>query len=224
MTQDPVGYAGADANIYRYVSNAPVDYIDSSGLTKGGKQRIKVTGIPSNVTREQLEKLIKEAKACGASAKHIRKLEGWLKVVKRGGMADIRLITTAAGTLLTVGEITSIINHGGDRVDLNLVSTQTNDDGSATFIYFGTILKKTGFLGFGPEKRAGNVLYALTIPKDQLGANGCPGDQLSFKLYNIDAGADLLRQKGITEEWIGLPDGIDSIDKLSGNGKGVLIP
>jgi uncharacterized protein RhaS with RHS repeats len=32
MQQDPIGFAGGDANLYRYVGNSPTNYTDPAGL------------------------------------------------------------------------------------------------------------------------------------------------------------------------------------------------
>ena len=85
ISQDPAGFDGGDTNEYRYVGDSPTNGVDPSGLTKGGRQNIKVTGIPSNVTVKELEQIIAKAEAAGASARHIAALKGWLKVLKRAG-------------------------------------------------------------------------------------------------------------------------------------------
>jgi RHS repeat-associated protein len=38
ISEDPVGFAGGDADLYAYVGNAPIDYIDPSGLRRGRGQ------------------------------------------------------------------------------------------------------------------------------------------------------------------------------------------
>jgi len=35
ISQDPIGFAGGDANLYRYVGNSPTNFVDPSGLHKG---------------------------------------------------------------------------------------------------------------------------------------------------------------------------------------------
>ena len=82
ISRDPIDYRSG-VNLYEYCGDDPLTYTDPTGLSKGGKKCIKVTGVPSNATAAHLEKLIAEAKACGASPKHIRALEGLLKVTKR---------------------------------------------------------------------------------------------------------------------------------------------
>jgi RHS repeat-associated protein len=36
MSKDPIGFAGGDANLFRYVGNNPLGYTDPSGLCRGG--------------------------------------------------------------------------------------------------------------------------------------------------------------------------------------------
>jgi RHS repeat-associated protein len=46
ISQDPIGFAAGDANLYRYVGNAPTLYSDPSGLEK-----VNIQGIDIDVTR-----------------------------------------------------------------------------------------------------------------------------------------------------------------------------
>jgi hypothetical protein len=39
MQEDPIGFAGGDVNLFRYVLNNPVNFRDSSGLCPGDKQK-----------------------------------------------------------------------------------------------------------------------------------------------------------------------------------------
>jgi hypothetical protein len=83
FSQDPIA---ADINLYRYCGNDPLDSTDPMGLSKHGKRNIKVSCTKGTPTPAQLEQMIKEAKASGASLEHINALRGWLKVIKRGGL------------------------------------------------------------------------------------------------------------------------------------------
>lgn len=96
------------------------------------------------------------------------------------------------------------------------ICEETNEDGSVTATYFGKEFQKTGFLGGGPEKQTGAVLFIETIPKARIDRDGRPPERMSATLYNLDAWSDLLGQMGITEEWLQLPDGIDSVEDLIG--------
>ncbi|HEX3996692.1 MAG TPA: RHS repeat-associated core domain-containing protein, partial [Acetobacteraceae bacterium] len=38
LSQDPLGYAAGDANLYRYVGNSPTNFIDRTGLDPSGAE------------------------------------------------------------------------------------------------------------------------------------------------------------------------------------------
>ncbi len=227
-TGDPLGFEAGDTNVYRYVGNSPTNDTDPSGLqSKGGKQNIRVTGVPKDVTVKQLQKIIADAEKSGASKAHLKALRGQLKVLKRnvkyrGGFANVRVIAAKAGTILIVAEVTSIVNHGFDYVKLQKIGQQTNEDGSVTATYFGCKIEKTGFLGFGKEKQTGALIYILTVPKERIDRDGVPPDKMNPKLYNLTANSDLLKEMGITEEWVELPEGINTVDQLLDKGNSVI--
>lgn len=228
QVSDPVAFEAGDTNLQRYVGNSPLNDTDPSGLqSKGGKQNIRVTGVPANVTVEQLQKAIADAEKSGASQAHLKALRGQLKVLKRnikyrGGSANVRVLVAQAGTILVVAEVTSIVNHGCDRIDLEKIGQETNKDGSVTAVYFGRKIEKTGFLGFGKEKQTGTLIYILTVPKARIDRDGPPPDRRSPTLYNLNADSDLLKQMGITEEWVELPEGIDTVDQLLNQQNGAI--
>jgi hypothetical protein len=87
ISEDPIGFAGGDWNLYAYVENNPVNYFDWDGLTKGGDKNINVIHKGVEYTgkspAKEVEKAIKEAVSEGMSKTHIRSLEGVWKVSKR---------------------------------------------------------------------------------------------------------------------------------------------
>jgi RHS repeat-associated protein len=219
MSEDPIGFAGGTDNLREYVDNDPISYVDPTGLSKGGKKNIRVSGVPANVTKEQLEALIEEAIKNGKSQEHIRALQGQLKVLKRkvkfrGGCADVRLIAAKVGVILMVAEVTSIVNHGFDELDLRLVSQETNPDHSVTATYFVKKYERSGALGAGPLTQVGTLLYVLTIPAERIERDGPPKEHMRFTVYNIDTFSELLAKMGIKEEWVELPSEITCYDEL----------
>ncbi len=42
LSEDPIGFAGGDANLYRYVGNNPVNYVDPSGLIQAGNPLVNL--------------------------------------------------------------------------------------------------------------------------------------------------------------------------------------
>jgi hypothetical protein len=61
-----------------------------------------------------------------------------------------------------------------------------------------------------PNGPTGSVLYVLTVPKERIERDGMPRDEFNPKLNNLKADADLLQDMGIKEEWLDLPNGIDT--------------
>jgi hypothetical protein len=175
--------------------------------------------VPANVTAKQLEEMIAKAQAEGKSQAHIKALQGQLKVLKRnikyrGGCVDVRMLSAKVGVILMLAEVTSIVNHGFDELRLEQIGSETHPDGSISTTYFVTKWERTGFLGTGPLRQTGSLIYVLSVPKERVLRDGPPLEQMTFKAYNQDAFSQLLRQMGITEEWLQLPDDIRCVDDL----------
>jgi RHS repeat-associated protein len=82
-------------NLYAYVDNDPLNYIDPLGLSKGGKQKISVNHQGQTLTKSspqsEVQKALQTAEKTNMSPKHIGKLKGLLKVIKRGGTLGVLL-------------------------------------------------------------------------------------------------------------------------------------
>jgi len=89
-TKDLILFAGGETMLYGYVSNDPVNFVDSNGLAKGGKEKMQVGDFNKKSDAKAVENAIKEAYKKG-QIKHAKKLEGLLKVLKRGGAMGLLL-------------------------------------------------------------------------------------------------------------------------------------
>ena len=88
LSPDPLGHS-VGTNWYAYVDNNPLSFVDHLGLSKGGKQNISVNHKGQEFTSRSSEravgKAIDEARREGMGARHIAKLKGIYKVIRRGG-------------------------------------------------------------------------------------------------------------------------------------------
>jgi len=86
LGEDPIGFESG-FNLYTYVDNSPVNYVDWDGLTKGGDKNINVihrgVELTSKTPVKQVQEAIKEAIQGGMSKAHIRGLRGVLKEAKK---------------------------------------------------------------------------------------------------------------------------------------------
>jgi len=92
LQEDPLAFAGGDPNVYLYVGNNPVSYVDPFGDSKiGHTEKMQVGAFNKRSSPGDIQMAIEAAKNSGtASKKHIRKLEGLLKAVNKGARAASR--------------------------------------------------------------------------------------------------------------------------------------
>ncbi|MEM6456635.1 MAG: RHS repeat-associated core domain-containing protein, partial [Acidobacteriota bacterium] len=92
---DPIGFASESWNLYAYVDQNPVSFIDRSGESKGGKRNLAgndplTQGLDPNQSRDKLQGAIDDVKdwlksgEAKENAPRARNLRGWLKVAQRG--------------------------------------------------------------------------------------------------------------------------------------------
>jgi RHS repeat-associated protein len=135
--EDPSGFAGNDANLYAYVTNDPVNFIDSTGFGKGGPRNIepspgdslgdRIREIKNNKNLSLPEKN-KLLKALGKDIEQLpagpRKkiLEGFLKVTSRGGKM---------GFLIGIGIELGFPDEAGANDDMLGPNGEPPDDSSS---------------------------------------------------------------------------------------------
>jgi RHS repeat-associated protein len=105
ISEDPLGlYDGA--HLFRYVDNRPTVLTDAYGLSKGGKGNIGVIHKGQELTKRSsvadVSRAIDEARREGMSAKHIKKMEGLRKVIKRGGRMGIACLLMDCDTYMDI--------------------------------------------------------------------------------------------------------------------------
>jgi len=97
--KDPIRFDGGDGNLYGYVGNDPVNWVDPSGLSQSeglpGDDRYykdlkKAMG--SRLKIAEIEAEAKRAKDCGQiSKKRWNKIKGWIKTAKDGRLPSVAL-------------------------------------------------------------------------------------------------------------------------------------
>ena len=97
--KDPIRFASGDTNVYGYVVNDPVNWIDSFGLSKGGKQRID--GDDPLMDPNKIKEIEKALNDPNVSLARKARLRAWLKVFKRGGLMGV---VASIGIGLLAGE------------------------------------------------------------------------------------------------------------------------
>ena len=74
LTEDPIGLAGGDVNLYAYVGNSPKNFIDPLGLEReGGDGGCGLFGIRCAISfiREQPSRVLSDAASCVAGAAEV---------------------------------------------------------------------------------------------------------------------------------------------------------
>jgi RHS repeat-associated protein len=83
MNRDPIEEKGG-INLFAFVENDPVSWIDPFGAAKGGKRKLNVGDFTKRSDPIAVEEALREAERLGQKA-HAKALRGLLKVIKRGG-------------------------------------------------------------------------------------------------------------------------------------------
>jgi RHS repeat-associated protein len=86
ISEDPLKFGGGDINLYVYVNNNPVNYIDPFGAVKEKKSltvHTKTGVITTKSPIGEIEVALKDAKESGASKKHIKNLKTIHKVATK---------------------------------------------------------------------------------------------------------------------------------------------
>ncbi|WP_295448874.1 RHS repeat-associated core domain-containing protein [uncultured Thiodictyon sp.] len=73
LTRDPIGTQGG-ANLYEYVTSNPINFVDPFGLSKGGKQNVKDTGL-SDLTDEEVADRARDRSLSGEERRRYQKEE-----------------------------------------------------------------------------------------------------------------------------------------------------
>ena len=108
ISKDPIGFAAGDANLYRYVENAPTTHTDPSGLSKGkviGWVVRRVGGKLVKVSAVYTEKQAAQAFAgkCGKYGLDLLMREGRGSAEKVARIIQARLGKKATGEVLGGG-------------------------------------------------------------------------------------------------------------------------
>ncbi len=94
--KDPIDFSGGDTNLYGYVLNDPVNFVDSEGLAKSnglckGKKSLNTEGFTKQSDPNDVKNALDDAIKKGQT-KRIKALRTLLKVIKRGGTMGLPLI------------------------------------------------------------------------------------------------------------------------------------
>jgi RHS repeat-associated protein len=86
--KDPIRFGSGDTNLYGYTENDPINFIDTDGLAKGGKQDLSTEGFTKKSDPKDVQAALKQAQQLQQRAR-IKALRALLKVIKRGGTIGI---------------------------------------------------------------------------------------------------------------------------------------
>jgi len=93
--KDPIGFAGGDSNLYGYVLQDPVNFVDPEGLAKSqglckGKKSLNTEGFNKQSKASSVQNALNDA-IKKKQPKRIKALRALLKVIKRGGSMGLLL-------------------------------------------------------------------------------------------------------------------------------------
>lgn len=145
MSKDPIGFGGGDTNLYGYVSNDPVNWVDPSGLKindhTGGK-------IPVEIVNSQLYRQLQKSAA----------------IINIGIDYNI----DAAG-------VTSILSPTTQNVSINPGGNLSRPDLLNTYIHeLNHALINTGYQGNTGEFCDTNIFLPGQLRKNLEGSRTCP--------------------------------------------------
>lgn len=120
VSEDPIGFNGQDANLYRYVGNSPLNFVDPSGNI--GRSNLGEINIPF----EPLEKLKDQIKDIGNTAKQINSvIDTAGKVISSAkdiGQNVVDSISTAAQKINTFGkDISKAVSNIAEKIGENVL-------------------------------------------------------------------------------------------------------
>lgn len=177
ISRDPKGESGGN-NLYAFIDNSPIDFWDSLGMSKGGKQNIQVGGFNTKSDVKDVEAALAEElrNSGGKYTKHAKKLKGLAKVINRGGAMSIigglglSIFATSvsadeayenvrsgrrsqAGTSEAFTESAFINLEIGDQAmaDLDMAiaaAMMAGEGGMNAMIIWGELMNKAGELGY----------------------------------------------------------------------------